>query len=152
MVVESFQENLEVLIKALNNFKHSWRVMPKEQRIASSLEIYFKKLLKEQIESERKGMKMSRDVMIYVIENNQIIESYYLGESGVYEYFPEGHFSMTAFLKLVTKFIWDIREKTVNGYADAWINNDILFRLELEDEIIDFIQAHPNANFQIRWE
>jgi len=95
---------------------------------------------------------MAYNVWIHIIEDNKIIESNYLGMGSVQHYFPQGHFSMNAFLRLVTKFIWDIREGKADGYIDSWINSDILSRPELEDEIMDFIQAHPNANFQIRWE
>ena len=95
---------------------------------------------------------MTTDVHVYVIEDNKLVERYYLGMTGVLHHFPQGHFSMNGFLKLVTIFIHEIREETEVGYADAWITSDLLYRPELEDEILDFIQAHPKANFQIRWE
>ena len=95
---------------------------------------------------------MTTEIMLYIIENNQILEIHYLGMGRVLHHFPEGSFSMNAFKRLTDTFLSEIKQGLEVGYADAWITSDILNNYELEREILTEITSHPTANFQIIYE
>jgi hypothetical protein len=95
---------------------------------------------------------MTTEITLYIIENNQILDYFYLGGGSVLEYFLKGNYSMKGFKRLVDRFISDIEKGMVTGYVDSWINNGILRNPSLKEEMFNTINSHPTANFQILWE
>jgi hypothetical protein len=86
------------------------------------------------------------DIILYVVSNNEVKESWFIGHASAKDYFVMGNHTAANFENLADLYIQELDYRNETGYVDSLFSHDNRKYIEI------LIKKYPKATFQIRYE